>query len=134
MKKKSSSQSAFFNVRVLIAAFLCLAAIAVALFGMGAFSTAFAQKNNQSPSNQDAPGSQTPDVIRMVGPVRLDQDLRTLPYVAPKAEFEESAVASSAAGTATSNGVRHFRIGVRPGVTQKYFPASADDAAPATDV
>ena len=25
----------------------------------------------------------------MVGPVRLDQDLRTLPYVAPKKEFEE---------------------------------------------
>ena len=25
----------------------------------------------------------------MVGPVRLDQDLRNLPYVAPKEEFEE---------------------------------------------
>ena len=25
----------------------------------------------------------------MVGPVRLDQDLHNLPYIAPKAEFEE---------------------------------------------
>ena len=25
----------------------------------------------------------------MVGPVRLDQDLRKLPYIAPKEEFEE---------------------------------------------
>jgi hypothetical protein len=102
MKKKSTSQSAparrslgeggFFNVRVLIAAFFCLAAIAVALFGMGAFSSAFAQTNgartNQSGS-QDAPGTQTPDVVRMVGPVRLDKDLRDLPWVAPKAEHEE---------------------------------------------
>src|SRR6266403_4326882 len=93
MKKKSTSQSAFFNVRILIAALFCLVGVAVALFGSGAFSTAFAQtkgtNNNQSPTNQDAPGTQTPDVVRMVGPVRLDQDLRNLPYVAPKAEFEE---------------------------------------------
>src|SRR6266404_5107860 len=89
MKKKSTSQSAFFNVRVLIAALFCLAGIAVAVFGTGAFSSAFAQKNNNSTKNQAAPGTQTPDVVRMVGPVRLDQDLRKLPYVAPKPEFEE---------------------------------------------
>ena len=72
MKKKSTSQSAFFNVRVLIAAVFCLAGIALALFAMGAFSNAFAQaKGNRR--NQDAPGTQTPDVIRMVGPVRLNQ-------------------------------------------------------------
>ncbi len=28
----------------------------------------------------------------MVGPVRLDQDLRSLPYVAPKEEFEEKVI------------------------------------------
>src|SRR4029453_1588677 len=93
MKKKSTSQSAFFNLRILIAAFFCLAAVAVALFGSGAFSSAFAQakgtNNNQSPTKQDAPGTQSPEVIRMVGPVRLDQDLRDLPFIPPKAEFEE---------------------------------------------
>src|SRR3954451_6280180 len=88
MKKKSTSQSAFFNLRVLIAAVFCLAGVAVALFGMGAFSNVFAQAKGAK-TNQDAPGTQTPDVVRMVGPVRLDQDLRTLPYVAPKKEPEE---------------------------------------------
>ncbi len=93
MKKKSTSQSAFFNLRVLIAAVFCLAGVVVALFGMGAFSSAFAQVkrtgNIQSARNQDAPGTQSPDVAQLIGPVRLDQDLRKLPYVAPKPEFEE---------------------------------------------
>jgi len=127
MKRKSTSQSAFFNVRVLIATIFCLAGIALALFGIGAFSSAFAQRgansNEDAPgtqtpdvvrmvgifvamlaigafssafaqrqgpkTKQDAPGTQTPDVVRMVGPVRLDRDLRDLPWVAPKAEHEE---------------------------------------------
>jgi len=93
MKKQSTSQSAFFSLRALIASVLCLAGLALALFGMGAFSSAFAQtkgrRTSQFGTNQAAPGTQAPDVMRMVGPVRLNQDLRTLPYVAPKAEFEE---------------------------------------------
>jgi Kelch motif len=89
MKKKSTSKSAFFNLRTLIAALLCLVGVAVALFGTGAFAQGKATSNNNATKNQDAPGTQTPDVRRMVGPVRLDQDLRSLPYVAPKKEFEE---------------------------------------------
>src|ERR1700751_3404531 len=88
MKKKSTSQSAFFNVRILISALFCLAGVAMAVLGMGAFSTAFAQ-GRSTKNNQAAPGTQVPDVVQMVGPVRLDQDLRKLPYVAPKKEFEE---------------------------------------------
>src|SRR5882757_9592086 len=88
MRKKSTSQSAFFTLRILIAAVCCLAGVAVALFSMGAFSNVFAQAK-EAKTNQDAPGTQTPDVVRMIGPVRLDQDLRTLPYVAPKKELEE---------------------------------------------
>ncbi|HEX3624141.1 MAG TPA: hypothetical protein VH280_01820, partial [Verrucomicrobiae bacterium] len=90
MKKKSTSKSAFFNLRVLIAAVLCLAGIFVALLGIGAFSNLFAQTKgtNQSgaATRQDAPGTQTPNVVRMVGPVRLDQDLRTLPYIPNETE------------------------------------------------
>ena len=82
MKKKSTSQSAFFNLRVLIGAFLCLGAVAVALFGAGVFAQT--RQSNRSAGAQDAPGTQTPDVMQMVGPVRLNQDLRTLPYVPPK--------------------------------------------------
>jgi hypothetical protein len=89
MKKKSTSQSAFFNLRVLIAVLFCLAAVAVALFGMGAFSSAFAQKNNQSATNQDAPGTQTPKVVQLIGPVALNQDLRSLPYIPPTQQIEE---------------------------------------------
>jgi hypothetical protein len=89
MKKKSASKSAFFNIRIIVAALLCLVGVAVALLGMGAFSSAFAQRNSQSGANQDAPGTQRPDVVQMVGPVRQDTRLQDLPYVPPKAEFEE---------------------------------------------
>ena len=87
MKKKSTSKSAFFNLRILTASALCLLGIAVALFAQG--NRTKPVQTNQSNRGQDAPGTQRPDVVQMVGPVRLDQDLRKLPYVAPKAEFEE---------------------------------------------
>ena len=93
MKKKSTSKSAFFNLRVLIASILCLFGVFVALIGSGAFAQTKGTRASQQPARsnatQDAPGTQAPDVRRMVGPVRLDQDLRSLPYVAPKKEFEE---------------------------------------------
>ena len=38
MKKKSASQSAFFNLRVLIGLFIVLAGVFLALVGFGAFS------------------------------------------------------------------------------------------------
>src|SRR5438034_7093842 len=87
MKKKSNSKSAFFNLRVLIASMLCLFGAFVAMVGSGAFAQTKGTRASQQPARsnatQDAPGTQTPDVIRMLSPVRLDQDLRTLPYVAP---------------------------------------------------
>jgi hypothetical protein len=43
MKKKSSSQSAFFNVRVLTGLFVILVGVFLALLGFGAFSNVFAQ-------------------------------------------------------------------------------------------
>jgi hypothetical protein len=88
MKKKSTSQSAFFNLRILTAALFCLLGIAVALFaqGKGAKQT---QQTNRSRTQQDAPGTQKPDVVQMVGPVRLDQDLRQLPYIPGRGESEE---------------------------------------------
>src|SRR5262249_15425121 len=88
MKKKSTSKSAFFNLRILIASVLGVVGIFVAMLGMGAFSSAFAQRQGPK-TKQDAPGTQRPDVVQMVGPVRMDKDLRDLPYVAPKGEFEE---------------------------------------------
>src|SRR6266536_1992527 len=43
MKKKSTSQSAFFNLRVLIGLFVVLAGVFLALLGSGALSSATAQ-------------------------------------------------------------------------------------------
>ena len=104
MKKKSNSKSAFFNLRVLIAAVFCLTGVFVALFGMGMFAQTQAPREEWRYQRQDAPGTQTPDVVHMVGPVRLDQDLRDLPYVAPKAEHEEQTpVSTSAPQTAATN-------------------------------
>src|SRR5947208_9535403 len=97
--KKKSSQSAFFNLRVLIGLFVALAGVFLALFGMGAFSSAFAQGKGTKNTNQASPGTQAPDVVQMVGPVRLDQDLRSLPYIAPKPEFEERVLTRYPHGT-----------------------------------
>src|SRR5574338_1220967 len=85
MKKKSTSKSAFFNVRILIASVLCLFGIAVALFAQGN-RTKHAQPNTRSTTRQDAPGTQRPEVTRMIGPAVVNQDIRTLPEVpsAPK--------------------------------------------------
>src|SRR5256885_16501528 len=88
MKKKSTSQSAFFNLRILTASVFCLLGIAVALFAQGNRAKAVHQAN-RSTMNQAAPGSQTPDVVRMIGPVVLNADLRRLPYVAPKEQGDE---------------------------------------------
>jgi hypothetical protein len=92
MKTKSTSQSAFFNLRVLIASVFCLIGVFVALLGSGAFSNLFAQtKDIKQPgvaARQDAPGTQTPNVARMVGPVVMNTDLRNLPYVPETGEIE----------------------------------------------
>ena len=74
-----------------------LAGVFLALLGSGAFSNLFAQPkstNAAQPSNisraqaaqQAQPRSGPPDVVRMVGPVALNQDLRTLPYIPQEKE------------------------------------------------
>src|SRR5438876_108782 len=88
MKKKSTSQSAFFNLRVLIAAVFCLGALAVALFAQTK-SAGPTQQSNRSVGAQDAPGMQTPEVVQLIGPVILNRDLRDLAYIAPNHEIEE---------------------------------------------
>ncbi|PYJ19490.1 MAG: hypothetical protein DME99_12390, partial [Verrucomicrobia bacterium] len=95
MKKKSTSQSGFFNLRVLIGLFVFLAGVFVALVGFGAFSNVFAQTKGTrtapqtNPSNRTQTPSGSPDIVQMVGPVALNQDLRNLPYIPPKEEFDE---------------------------------------------
>src|ERR1041384_893093 len=69
MKTKSTSRSAFFNLRGLTAGFFCPAGVAVVLFGTGAFSSTFAQTPTPTPT--PCPWSAGPDMptplIRAVG-------------------------------------------------------------------
>src|SRR5438552_14243887 len=84
MKKKLNPHTAFFNSRVAIALTLCLTGVLIALGGTGGHSTR-PKAQAQTRARSIAP----PTLVPMVGPASLDQDLRTLPYVAPKQEFEE---------------------------------------------
>lgn len=88
MKKKSVTQAAFFNLRFLIAVVVVSAGVFLALLGSGAFSKANAQGPNQDTAAPD-PNRPQPDVVAMVGPVSLNQDLRNLPYIAPAPEIDE---------------------------------------------
>src|SRR5438477_2528311 len=63
MKKKSSSQSAFFNLRVLIASLFCLAGIFTLLLAAGIYSDS-AKAQGTTPAQ---PGSGLPTLVRMVG-------------------------------------------------------------------
>ena len=131
MKKKSASQSAFFNLRTLLGFSICLAGILLALFAFGPnpAGSALAQNSQQ-------PNAGRPDVRRMVGPVRLDQDLRKLPYIAPKEEFEERRLMRYPHnGTDQTNAVRirDCRHEIRPVAAQKYVAADAHDAGTAAD-
>jgi hypothetical protein len=116
MKKKSTSQSAFFNPRILIAAAFCLVGVGMALLGSGVFAQTKGAKNSRSPGAQDAPGTQTPDVVRLVGPVRQDLQLRDLPYVAPKQEFEERVLTRYPHGTGQSGVQAGYGISGMPQV------------------
>jgi hypothetical protein len=55
MKKKSASQSAFFNLRVLIGLFLFLAGVFLALLGFGTFSNASGQANGANQAQVQKP-------------------------------------------------------------------------------
>ncbi len=85
MKKKSSSQSAFFNLRVLIGLFVFLTGVFIALGAAGLFlgpSKAQAQPGSGSAA-PTANSPNGPDVVRLVGPVVVNTDLRDLPYIPP---------------------------------------------------
>src|SRR5262245_1469466 len=58
MKKKSASESAFFNLRVLAGLFIALAGVSLALLGFGTFSglTASSAKAQQKHKIIDVPG------------------------------------------------------------------------------
>src|SRR6059058_2880556 len=86
MKKKSTSQSAFFNLRVLLGLVLALAGVFLALLSVGAFSNASAQANATPEAQQF--GQTT--VIR-ASHSDLSRPLREQPLVWPPTEPEHEA-------------------------------------------
>lgn len=87
MKKKSSARAAFFNFRLLLGIALAGVGVFLALASLGIFSKASAQTGPKTPQTSTAP-----EIVRLIGPVSLGTDLRDLPYIAPKREFEERAL------------------------------------------
>ncbi len=95
MKKNSSSQSpptrrspgqdGFFTLRVLIASVSSFAGVLIALAGAGLYLGSSKAQAQPGPSSAAPAAKSTngPDVVQLVGPVRLDQDLRSLPYIPP---------------------------------------------------
>src|SRR5204862_7166408 len=68
MKRKSTSQSAFFSLRVLIRLFVVPAGVLLALVGFGAFSNVFAQvKGTKEGPNAAQEERQTTDVVQTIG-------------------------------------------------------------------
>jgi S-layer homology domain len=83
--RRSFSEGGFFNLRLLIASLFCLVGIFMVLLALGIYSDS-AKAQGTTPAQ---PTSGRPTMVRMVGPVRLDQDLRSLPYIPQTPEIEE---------------------------------------------
>src|SRR5262245_4518301 len=103
MKKKSTSKSAFFNLRILVASVLCLFGIAVALFAQGNRSKQ-TQQNTRSGARQDAPGTQKPEVTQMIGPVVVNANLRDLPVFPPGPKIDRPLLKPGLHGAAIQAG------------------------------
>jgi len=84
MKKGTSSREAFFRLQFVFGILLTGIGVCLALFSFGVFSKTSAQAASQSQSR-----SASPELVKMVGPVSVDQNLNDLPYIAPQEEFEE---------------------------------------------
>lgn len=79
MKKNSAVQSAFFTPKTLIGFAICLAGISVAYLGFAA----------NPPASRTAKLRGKPDIVKMVGPVSQDRDLRSLRHIPQGGETED---------------------------------------------
>jgi len=92
MKKKASSQSAFFNLRVLIALFVFLTGVFLALLGFGTFSNVSAQENTTLAQAQEAKAQQ-PGQMTVIPALHSDlsRPLREQPLIWPPTQLEHEA-------------------------------------------
>ncbi|MGH8102684.1 MAG: dockerin type I domain-containing protein [Chthoniobacterales bacterium] len=86
MKKRSNAQAAFFNLRTLFGLAISLTGVSLAFIGFAASPAAPTQARPATPIST-RPGAA--EVHRIVGPVSLNRDLRTLRYMPQSGESEE---------------------------------------------
>ena len=114
----------------------CLLGIAVALFAQGKEAQSRPNKPVDRTARQDAPGTQRPDVVQMIGPVAMNQDLRNLPYVRAKAERRRretfDAISVPAGGFRRAGRIGDLRV--RQETPQKCLAPDAHDAAAVADI
>src|ERR1043166_4860695 len=79
MKKRQNESARAFALR---------AALSIALVTVSAILLASSFKAAPSQGSGAQPGLQQPDVVRMIGPVSQDEDLRSLPAIAANPERE----------------------------------------------
>ena len=75
------------NLRLLLASVFCVVGVFLGLGGAGFYLGSSKAQASSMSGSANAPNR--PDVVRLVGPVRLDQDLRKLPYIPNEGEIEE---------------------------------------------
>jgi hypothetical protein len=85
MKKKQDNSLRASALQITLA--LGLISISAILFASSLTSSAGAANGSSTTAGQ--PDTPMPDVVQLIGPVSLNQDLRALPYIAPSREFEE---------------------------------------------
>jgi len=86
MRKKSTSTSVFFKLRVLVASVFWLAGVFIALGSVGLYLGAPKAEAQSAPGPTTVTASSPsggPDVVPLVGPVCVNTDLRDLPYIPP---------------------------------------------------
>src|SRR5262249_23030017 len=88
MNKKSTSQSAFFNLRALVPLVLCLLGVFIGLLGFGAFSNAAAQSDAVQAGAQEQIGQTT---VIHASHSDLSRPLREQPLIWPPMEPEHEA-------------------------------------------
>src|SRR5437899_4419800 len=114
MKKKSTSKSAFFNLRLLIAFVFCLASVFIALLGFGAFSRAAAQTNGSEQTLPlSGPPTSMPPKLYPVDPWTPGVPLERIPPTGPGVLLDTvnwTAIGPAPLMTGSSNGNVSGRI------------------------
>ena len=135
-RRRRLGEGGFFNLRVLFASVFCLAGVLIALGGAGLYlgsSKAQAQPGAESAA-VTANSANGPDVVRLVGPVVVNTDLRDLPYIPPAPRILKQLLVPRSMGRDRSATNRDAPLCAVPGFDHGNFAAGPYDATAAADI